>query len=226
MSYISLFVIICMFLITSCNDSSQCTCPEDNSQNDTITKDTFKIVKIGYQVWMTKNLDVSTYRNGDTIRHASTQRDWQDAANKGEGAWCYYSHDSKNGAIYGKLYNWYAVNDSRGLAPKGYHVPSNAEWTVLTDFLGGETVAGEKLKSSGGWADSGNGTNSSGFDFLPGGYCDGLGDFFSITENGSVWSSSVDIFKALNLGLSNENSRVLWYLNVKGFGLSVRCIKD
>jgi uncharacterized protein (TIGR02145 family) len=131
-------------------------------------------VTIGSQVWMTKNLDVATFRNGDSIPHAKTDEEWEKAGENKQPAWCYYNNDPANGAKYGKLYNWYAVTDSRGLAPVGYHIPTSAEWTKLTDFLGGEGVAGTKMKSKSGWNDyrgkSGNGTNSSGFNGLPGGY--------------------------------------------------------
>ena len=108
-------------------------------------------VTIGTQVWMTKNLDVATFRNGDPIPQAKTNEEWKKAGENQQPAWCYYDNDPANGAKYGKLYNWYAVNDSRGLAPVGYHIPSDAEWTKLTDFLGGESVAGTKMKSKSGW---------------------------------------------------------------------------
>jgi len=106
-------------------------------------------VTIGTQVWTTKNLDVSTFRNGDVIPQASTDEAWKAAGENKQPAWCYYDNDPKNGTKYGKLYNWYAVNDPRGLAPAGYHIPTDAEWTVLTDYLGGE--AGKKMKSTTGW---------------------------------------------------------------------------
>ena len=183
-------------------------------------------VKIGTQIWTTKNLDVNTYRNGDTIRHASTQQEWQDAASKGEGAWCYYNHDPKNGEVYGKLYNWHAVKDSRILAPSGYHIPSDLEWSLLTEYLGGEEIAGFKMKSTSGWYDNGNGDNSSGFNGLPGGYC-GAGGFSQITGFGYWWSSSED-----NTGgawfrfLVNFNTKVGRYASDKQAGFSVRCLRD
>ena len=99
----------------------------------------YTFVQIGQQVWMDKNLDVETYRNGDVIPQVTDSKEW--AALK-TGAWCYHSNNKANGVIYGKLYNWYAVNDQRGLAPKGWHIPSKAEWTTITTFLGGEDVAG------------------------------------------------------------------------------------
>jgi len=102
-------------------------------------------VTIGTQEWMTENLDVSTFRNGDSIPEAKTNEEWKRAGELKQPAWCYYDNVPKNGTIYGKLYNWYAVNDARGLVPKGYHVPSDEEWTILTDFLGSD--AGTKMKS-------------------------------------------------------------------------------
>ena len=106
-------------------------------------------VTIGKQVWSTKNLDVSKFRNGDIIPEAKTEEEWQRACENKQPAWCYYNNDPKNGLKYGKLYNWHAVNDLRGLAPAGYHIPSDAEWTQLTDFLGSD--AGTKMKSTSGW---------------------------------------------------------------------------
>ena len=123
-------------------------------------------VSIGKQVWTTKNLEVETYRNGEAITQQQDATAWSKLST---GAWCYYENNTANGTTYGKLYNWFAVNDSRGLAPKGYHIPSDAEWKILTDYLGGESVAGTKMKSTSGWQNKGNGTNSSGFAELPGG---------------------------------------------------------
>jgi uncharacterized protein (TIGR02145 family) len=108
-------------------------------------------ITIGTQTWTSKNLDVSTFRNGEAIPEAKSKEEWKKAGDNKTAAFCYYEYDSKNGKVYGKLYNWYAVNDSRGLAPKGYHIPSDAEWTILTDFLGGEDIAGKKMKSKDGW---------------------------------------------------------------------------
>jgi uncharacterized protein (TIGR02145 family) len=102
-------------------------------------------VTIGTQVWMNKNLDVATFRNGEPIPEAKTDEEWKRANDLKQPAWCYYDNDPKNGTKYGKLYNWYAVNDARGLAPSGYHVPTEAEWAILTDSLGRN--AGEKMKS-------------------------------------------------------------------------------
>ena len=110
-----------------------------------------KGVAIGTQVWTTKNLDVATFRNGDAIPQAKTDEEWKAAGENKQPAWCYYENNTANGTKYGKLYNWYAVNDARGLAPTGWHVATEEEWTVLSNYLGGEVVAGKKMKSSSGW---------------------------------------------------------------------------
>ena len=125
-------------------------------------------VIIGAQTWSAKNLDITTYRNGDTIPQVTDPEQWGALTT---GAWCYYNNDSTNNAIYGKLYNWYAVIDSRGLAPLGWHVPSDKEWYTLIDYLGGVDIAGGKMKSvSSLWISPNTGaTNSSGFSALPGG---------------------------------------------------------
>ncbi len=206
---------IIALILQSCGDS---TAP---------TSDANQTVNIGSQVWMTKNLDISTYRNGDSIRYASTPEEWRDAANKQEGAWCYFNNDPKKGELYGKLYNWYAVNDSRGLAPAGYHIPSDAEWSVLVEYLGGEQNAGYKMKSTSGWSNGGNGDNSSGFNALPGGRCFNSGLFDGVTEGGCFWSSSERGTRdAWYRFLSNYSSEVPKYNHFKESGLSVRCLRD
>ncbi|MBM3451578.1 MAG: hypothetical protein FJX84_00395 [Bacteroidetes bacterium] len=183
-------------------------------------------VTIGTQVWMTKNLDVATFRNGDPIPQAKTNEEWEKAATEGKPAWCYYDNDTANGAKYGKLYNWYAVNDSRGLAPVGYHIPSDEEWHILTDSLGGE-AAGTKMKSKSGWAENGNGTNSSGFSGLPGGFRYSLGNFFFMGFYGYWWSSTEYItYYAWYRYLSYDHGRVSRDDSDKGKGFSVRCLRD
>ena len=184
-------------------------------------------VKIGKQIWMSKNLDVSTFRNGIAIPEAKNEKQWLKASENQTAAFCYYEYRSNNGKVYGKLYNWYAVNDSRGLAPKGYHIPSDEEWIIVTDFLGGSDIAGKKMKSKNGWANDWNGNNSSGFNGLPGGYCSSLGDFYNVAGYGYFWSSSeFDTNFAWFRGLSRHYTKVYRSFNSKGNGMSVRCIKD
>ena len=181
-------------------------------------------IKIGNQVWTSKNLDVSTFRNGEAIPEAKNVKQWFKARENKIAAYCYYAYNSKNGKVYGKLYNWHAVNDPRGLAPKGYHIPTDEEWTVLTDFLVGK--AGDKMKSTTGWI-IGNGNNSSGFNGLPGGTCDNIGDFYGRTEDGYFWSSSEEsTSSALGRRLDCTHTRVSGFNDYKSDGLSVRCIKD
>ena len=119
-------------------------------------KGPIKGVAIGSQVWMSTNLNVSTYRNGDVIPQVQDKDAWAKLITGvgnpvNLGAWCYYENNAANGTKYGKLYNWYAVNDARGLAPAGWHIPTDGEWTVLSTYLGGEDVAGKKMKSTSGW---------------------------------------------------------------------------
>jgi uncharacterized protein (TIGR02145 family) len=128
-----------------------------------------KELKIGTQVWTTENLNVSKFRNGDSIPEVKTHEEWIKAIKNKQPAWCYCANDPANGKLYGKLYNFYSVIDSRGLAPAGWHIPSDNEWTTLIDFLG--TVPGKKMKSTSGWT-KGSGTNESGFSALPGGCVD------------------------------------------------------
>jgi uncharacterized protein (TIGR02145 family) len=192
-------------------------------------------VVIGTQKWMEKNLDVSTYRNGDTIPQVTDATAWKTLTT---GAWCYYNNDSLNGAIYGKLYNWYAVNDPRGLAPQGFHIPTIGEWFSLGDFLGGNSVAGGKMKTTGTtrWNSPNTGaTNESGFAGLPGG--NRREDTGSFVNNGTFgfWWSSTEFFSngANYIRLQNFSTGIYGCcaLNLSGAGdklagYSVRCIKD
>ena len=186
--------------------------------------------KIGNQIWTTKNLDVATYRNGDAIPQVQDAAAWNILTT---GAWCYYENNSANGTTYGKLYNWYAVNDSRGLAPTGYHIPTSAEWSTLTTYLGGMQIAGGKMKESGTshWiSPNTDATNSSGFTGLPGGYRnESSGIFGGIGTIGWWWTSGgVGNNKAWDVKLRNDEGEVSGYGNGAPirFGMSVRCIKD
>lgn len=179
------------------------------------------------QVWMTENLNVDKFRNGDPIPEAKTALEWNIAGENKQPAWCYYDYDADNGRKYGKLYNWYAVKDPRGLAPKGWHVPTDEEWTQLTDYLGGFEKAGAKMKSKNGWYDNGNGTNSSGFSGLPGGISDYSGTFYGIGVYGGWWSSTEDLtYLAWCRSLSYNDGNVFRSSFNKPYGFSVRCLRD
>ncbi len=184
-------------------------------------------IAIGTQQWMRENLDVLTYRNGDIIPQVTDPTAW---AALTTGAWCYYNNDVDNGAIYGKLYNWYAVNDLRGLAPTGWHVPTDAEWRILSNTLGGESVAGGKMKSTGTtlWISPNTGaTNSSGWAGLPGGFRSISGEFKSVGSYGVWWSSTETITTvAWGRGLNYNNGDFTRFDFVKRNGFSVRCLRD
>ena len=181
-------------------------------------------VTIGTQTWTSKNLNVSTYRNGDKIPQVQDKNAW---AKLKTGAWCYYENKTANGKIFGKLYNWYAVNDPRGLSPTGYHIPTDAEWTILTDYLGGNKLAGAKMKTITSWKKNGNGNNSSGFEGLPGGFRFNDEFFSFIGACGYWWSSSEnDNNGAWCRYLDDNNGDVGRNDNDQENGMSVRCIKD
>jgi uncharacterized protein (TIGR02145 family) len=187
------------------------------------------IVKISDQVWMTKNLDVDKFRNGDPIPQAKTVAEWVKAGEAGKPAWCYYNNDPANGAKYGKLYNWFAVNDPRGLAPVGYHVPRSFELIELIDSLGGDSDAFEKIRSTSGWGDD-DATNSSGWSAFPGGYRDSLGLFSDVGNDGTWWSATqyrYDKKEAYTLATFNSLGRVDdASMDNKKSGFSVRCLSD
>jgi uncharacterized protein (TIGR02145 family) len=184
-------------------------------------------VVIGTQRWKDVNLDISTYRNGDNITYAADATAWNNATNAGTGVWCYYNFDPANNAVYGKLYNWYAVNDSRGLAPLGYHVPTETEWETFYSYLGGD---GGKIKTTGTslWAFPNTGaTNSSGFNGLPGGYTYSGSFYSTATAVGYWWSASqFSSSRAWTYNVSKDDTNIRKSDNDKNFGFSVRLIKD
>ncbi len=183
-------------------------------------------VKIGNQVWMAKNLNVDHYRNGDPILTGFSNSQWESAT---EGAYAVYNDDPANEEIYGKLYNWFAVNDRRGLCPSGWHVASDEDWMEMVDLLGGIEDAGGKLKGLRHW-DSPNyyATDNVKFSGLPGGTKDFYGFYRAIGRYGYWWSStSSDNKHAFYFGLSQSKRSILrnnYYDKQNGF--SVRCIKD
>jgi uncharacterized protein (TIGR02145 family) len=183
-------------------------------------------VLIGTQSWSVANLDVSTFRNGDTIPEAKTNKEWVTAGESEKPAWCYYNNDPANGKKYGKLYNWFAVSDTRGLAPAGWVLPTDADWAKLAYSLGGPESAGIKMKSTEGWIGGNNGDNQSGFVGLPAGYrienglfqnVGGIGTWWSSKESKSV--SAVDFYLSQNTSLGRSSTP-------KQRGESVRCLRE
>ena len=196
----------------------------DTSHHD---PDQYDAVTIGTQKWMSRNLEVMHYRNGDAIPQVESDAAW---AALTTGAWCWYQNQSANGPVYGRLYNWYAVNDPRGLAPAGWHVPTIAEWDTLSTALGGEFEAGGKLKQSGycAWfAPNVGATNSSGFTAVASGLRIADGTFIKMGIFAMWWSATpaaagyadyfyVSTFYAFTYTGSDVNA----------FGLAVRCVRD
>ncbi|NTV08604.1 MAG: hypothetical protein HGA81_08375 [Chlorobium limicola] len=184
-----------------------------------------RTLAIGTQVWMAENLAVSRYRNGDEIPQVQDAAEWNRLTT---GAWCYYENNSANGVTYGKLYNWYAVNDPRGLAPEGWHVPSDNEWQMLVEKTGGEKASGTKLKSTLLWKEPLVGAdNSTGFTAIPAGYRSSNGTFSLLGTNSSFWTSSENnSYSAWFRQMYNTYSAVYRVSSTKTQGLSVRCIKN
>lgn len=196
-------------------------------------------VTICTQTWTTKNLAVTAYSDGTVIPQVSDPTAW---ANLTTGAWCYYNNDVAYNATYGKLYNWYAaagIYDAaslgnstlrKKLAPTGYHVPTDTEWTTLTTCLGGESVAGGKMKETGTahWiSPNTDATNSSGFTGLPGGYRNNNGTFNNIGSYGFWWSSTeyaTTVAWARDLGYNGGDADR--GNSSKRYGFSVRCLRD
>jgi uncharacterized protein (TIGR02145 family) len=192
----------------------------------------YKTVTIGTQTWMAENLKTSKYSDGTIIPNEKDSLEWEKLTT---GAWCYYNNDAANNAKYGKLYNWYAVsktsNGNKNVCPTGWHVPSDSEWTVLTDYLGGESVAGGKLKEVGttNWkSPNSDATNTSLFSALPGGSRGGKGMYGYIGEAIHCWSSTHSY---------NDNAWDRFLINNNGgsvrrddfgkeLGFYVRCVKD
>jgi uncharacterized protein (TIGR02145 family) len=188
----------------------------------------YQTVQIGTQCWTQSNLTVSKYRNGDNIPNITDNTQWSQTNTSNTGAWCNYNNDANNGTTYGKLYNWYAVTDSRVLCPTGWHVPTDAEWSNLENHLGGSTVAGGAMKSTTGWTAPNTGaTNSSGFTGLPGGYRGDGGDFFYLGTSSDWWSSSVSSYGTPFYMLLYYNAAgIFWYSTAPKVGFSIRCVRD
>jgi len=193
----------------------------------------YPVINICDKQWTAKNLEVTHYRNGDTIPQVQDPVAW---SNLTTGAWCYYQNNTANEPVYGKLYNWYAVNDPRGLAPTGWHIPANAEWQNLADTcLGGFPIAAGKMKTTGTllagtglWGGSTNtSTNSSGFSGVPSGYCFTNGTFANLGAAAFWWSTTQSTASnAWYYEADQEAEELSSSTYSKKLGISVRCVKD
>jgi uncharacterized protein (TIGR02145 family) len=202
---------------------------------DNRTNKSYPTMKFGNKYWMTKNLDVKTFRNGDPIKEVKTKEEWIKASENREPAWCYYENNKVNTEKYGILYNWYAVSDERGLSPEGYHIPTQQEIEDLENQINLKYELKHKVKSSdptysmkgrAGWTSVNNfELCDSGFDLMAGGCRKSDGSFYGIGTISYLWSSE------------DELKRTAWYQHVesisariyssdKGFGMSIRCVKD
>jgi uncharacterized protein (TIGR02145 family) len=192
--------------------------------------DTIPSVKIGKQTWSQMNLNTSKFRNGDEILEVKTNADWEKASREKKAAWCYYDFNAKNGETYGKLYNWFAVSDPRGIAPKGWHIAINDEWNLLKDGLtSSEGEAGKFLKNIKGWKGGDKATNASGFSAFPSGITYWQGAFAFEKTHAYFWTASPltpkkepwhFILYGKTHGLQQSRDLDL------GCGMAVRCVKD
>ncbi|NOZ76049.1 MAG: hypothetical protein GXO90_11875 [FCB group bacterium] len=218
-----IFIVFAVIVSTSCEENKSNKYTNSDEITD-IDGNIYKTIKIGNQVWMAENLRVTHFRNGNLIPNVYNNT-WMDIT---AGAYTKYNNDDNIIATYGLLYNWFAIADSRNLAPVGWHIPSDEEWQELIDFLGGSGISGGKLKESDTthWDNPNIGaTNESGFTALPGGRCDG--DFYFLNSHGYFWAATdFDSVSAWVRILEHSSAKVYRFSYVKQTGLSVRCIKD
>jgi uncharacterized protein (TIGR02145 family) len=189
---------------------------------------TYKTITIGEQIWMAENLRVTRYRNGDTIPRVIDTEEWR---NLDKGAYCHYNSTNNFDTIatYGRLYNWFAATDSRNIAPKGWRVATSEDWNILIDYLGGDEVAGNKLKEAGydHWTYSNDADNSSGFTALPGGYRPHDKKTEQMNLYGGWWTTkSYDSTTAIFFYINDWQSTVYNHRHFKITGISIRCIKN
>ncbi|MDA8695348.1 fibrobacter succinogenes major paralogous domain-containing protein [Flavobacteriales bacterium] len=224
---LSIFLTLFVVALCGCGDTPP-----------TIDGRTYKTVKIGDQEWFSENLKTTVYANGEEIPYSRTDESW---TTQEMGMRCSYDHDEARSAQYGQLYNWYAVNDKRGLCPTGWRAPSDEDWQDLEVFLGmsradvslkgkrgsGELGIGTKLKAKSGWENDGNGKDDYGFSALPGGNrYDYNGSFTSAGFYGYWWSSSPSGGNAWRRNLNNDYPGVNRFSNSPRLGFSVRCLRD
>ena len=222
-----IFLIQSIFLFNSCKKDEAAppiTTPTDADGN------TYNTVTIGTQVWLKENLRTTKYLNSDLIGTTTPATLNLNGENTPKYQWAYEANES-NTVIYGRLFTWYAATDSRKVCPAGWHVPSDTEWTVLTTFLGGEPIAGGKLKEVGTahWLTPDTGaTNETGFNSVPSGGRSGFGTFAGIGLYTNIWSSTEkNPIIAINRGIGSTSSEITGiFPSNKYDGLAIRCLKD
>jgi uncharacterized protein (TIGR02145 family) len=220
--YPMVIMVLLIMLINSCsNDENNNTNVPSDTVRD-IDGNLYHTVKIGTQVWMVENLKTTKYRNGTAIPKVADSATWCNLTTPG---FCDYNNTDSNYKTYGRLYNWFAIDDYRNLAPAEWHVSTSADWTTLINFLGGASVAGAKLKEIGfnHWSDPNTGaTNSSGFTALPGGGRNNFGSFFGMGHSGNWWTTAINSYYYINY-----NGTLVGKIGIENqHGFSVRCIKN
>ena len=215
-----LFFIVFLQLLCL-NLAAQCDSVKDIDGN------IYHAVKIGKQCWLKENLKTTRFRDGSPIPEIEDSLTWANINRSPRPAWCYYQGNDNYDTIYGKLYNWYAATDPRDICPAGWHVPSDADFRILTSFLGGDSVAGRHLKAPALGIPPRLADNSSGFSALSGGLRSTNGYFRDITLNGIFWSTTPEgSYDAMHLGIDPYTLNAYHSENNMGYGLSIRCIKD
>jgi uncharacterized protein (TIGR02145 family) len=216
------FALICSY---GCKKSSNNNNPASGSTVTDIDGNVYPVVTIGTQTWMAENLKTTKYRNGTPIPNVSDSVQWAALTTD---AYCNFNNDPNTVAVYGRYYNWYAVTDSNNIAPLGWHVPTDAEWTTLVTYLG--SGGGGKLKSTGTtYWDSPNtsATNSTGFSGLPAGDRSYNGLFHYLGMYGCWWcTTEYSATDGLEYVVEYNSSGITRLAYSKGLGLSVRCVKD
>lgn len=228
-----IIVLTAVILMSACKKDKTTGNNNDNGTCIDIDGNVYKTVKIGTQVWMAENLKTTRYNDGSAIPTGISNKDWPFTST---GAYGIYNNDPANDAIYGKLYNWYAVHTGK-LAPAGWHVATQAEWKTLIDYLGGFKVAGAAMKDTTSWRYlTPNTNNSSGFTCLPAGYRAAArnygvedGGYFGITADAGFWSSTeYNVYDGVECGvmwdiMDNASYEVTDH---KESGYAVRCVKN
>ena len=218
-------------LLSSSNSvyDGECTCQEliysEGEGVFDIDGNYYSSIVINNQEWMKSNLKVSKYQNGDIIQSGFDISTWSNLIN---GAYTTYNYSNENDSMYGKLYNWYAVNDIRGICPTGWHTPNIDEWTLLESNIGGANIAGGRMKPNFGWNTPNPGSsNLSGFTALPGGFIYSNVDFIQIGQSAVWWSTSqYDSNTSWCVFIENAYSNLFHAPDLKENGFSVRCLKD
>ncbi len=192
-----------------------CSCKFDN---DTVV--------IGNDEWMTENLSVKKFNNGDPIPEAKTELEWLEAGQSKSPAWCYQNNDPANGKSYGILYNYYAVSDERGLLPEGFHLATDVEWNNLVNAAGGAEVAASRLKDPEYWGGKGNGS-SLGFNARPGGVRIFDGGFSNMDRAVYFWTATEEsVLTHFYFRMQIDNDKVDRNYGFINYGMYLRCVKN